>query len=398
MINGLNFYKKKWNIQTDASIKPGLQAITAALAELNNPHQNISFIHIAGTNGKGSTGAFLSAILRKHGLTVGNFFSPGIEDLHDQIQVDGKAVTEEDMDQAMARLANIKTPLTDFELLTAAAFLIFEQQKPDIAIIEAGMGGRFDSTNVINPILSIITSISYEHTAFLGDTLENIAWHKAGIIKKWKPIIIGNLPKAAERVIREEADSLHAELIRPQKQINTELKLKGRHQKENAGLALEAAKEILLLKFNHNLAETALASAFIPFRFEEIYPNLIMDGAHNEASVSALVDTIKEVYPDKKIHIVMALMKDKAYANILEQLETISDHFTFIDFDNERALPAKILFTESRSKIKTIITNCDILPVSNKEEVTIVTGSLYLLSALRNNHFSMFKNYQEPVE
>src|SRR5690606_20951978 len=145
--------------------------------------------------------------------------------------------------------------------------------------------------------------------------------------KKWKPIIIGNLPEAAERVIREEADSLHAELIRPQKQINTELKLKGRHQKENAGLALEAAKEILLLKFNHNLAETALASAFIPFRFEEIYPNLVMDGAHNEASVSALVDTIKEVYPDKKIHIVMALMKDKAYTKILEQLETISDHF-----------------------------------------------------------------------
>lgn len=398
MINGLNFYKNKWNIQTDASIKPGLQAITAALAELNNPHQNISFIHIAGTNGKGSTGAFLSAILRKHGLTVGNFFSPGIEDLHDQIQVDGKAVTEEDMDQAMARLANIKTPLTDFELLTAAAFLIFEQKQPDIAIIEAGMGGRFDSTNVINPILSIITSISYEHTAFLGDTLENIAWHKAGIIKKWKPIIIGNLPEAAERVIQEEADSLYAELIRPQKQINTELKLKGRHQKENAGLALEAAKEILLLKFNHNLAETALASAFIPFRFEEIYPNLVMDGAHNEASVSALVDTIKEVYPDKKIHIVMALMKDKAYTKILEQLETISDHFTFIDFDNERALPAKILFKESRSKIKTIITNCDILPVSKEGEVTIVTGSLYLLSALRNNHFSMFKNYQAPAE
>ncbi|WKA52436.1 Mur ligase family protein [Planococcus liqunii] len=398
MINGLNFYKNKWNIQTDASIKPGLQAITAALAELNNPHQNISFIHIAGTNGKGSTGAFLSAILHKHGLTVGNFFSPGIEDLHDQIQVDGKAVTEEDMDQAMSRLADIKTPLTDFELLTAAAFLVFEQKQPDIAIIEAGMGGRFDSTNVINPILSIITSISYEHTAFLGDTLENIAWHKAGIIKKWKPIIIGNLPEAAERVIRDEADALHAELIQPQKQINTELKLKGRHQKENAGLALEAAKEMLLLKFNHNLAETALASAFIPFRFEEVYPNLIMDGAHNEASVNALVDTIKEVYPDKKIQIVMALMKDKSYANILRQLETISDHFTFIDFDNERALPAKILFEESRSKIKTIITNCDILPVSKEEVVTIVTGSLYLLSALRNNHFNMFKNYQEPVE
>ena len=398
MINGLDLYKNKWNIQTDPSIKPGLQAITAALAELNNPHKNISFIHIAGTNGKGSTGAFLSAILNKHGLTVGNFFSPGIEDLHDQIQVDGKAVTEREMDGAMARLSGIKTPLTDFELLTAAAFLIFEQKKPDIAIIEAGMGGRFDSTNVIKPELSIITSISYEHTAFLGDTLENIAWHKAGIIKKWKPIIIGNLPEAAKRVIREQADALHAELIRPQKKINAELKLKGRHQKENAGLALEAAKELLLLKFNHGLAETALASAFIPFRFEEIYPNLIMDGAHNEASIEALVETVKEVYPDKKIHFVVALMKDKPYINILRQLETISSHFTFVEFANERALPAEVLLTENRSKIKTIINYCDILPVQEVGGVTIVTGSLYLLAALRSNSFSMFKNYQQTAE
>jgi dihydrofolate synthase/folylpolyglutamate synthase len=393
MINGLDIYKKKWNIRTESSIKPGLQAITAALEELNNPHQKRSFIHIAGTNGKGSTGAFLAAILRKHGVTIGNFYSPGIEDIHDQIQVDGQKVTEEEMDGAMARLAKLKTPLTDFELLTAAAFLIFEQKSPDITIIETGMGGRFDSTNVIEPILSIITSISYEHTDFLGDTLENIAWHKAGIIKKWKPIIIGKLPEAAERVIENEANVLHAELIRPQKQITIDLKLKGKHQKANAGLALEAAKEVLLLKFNHGLAETALASAFIPFRFEEISPNLIMDGAHNEESIGALVETVKDIFPGKKIHFVMGLLKDKPYVKILRQLETISNHFTFVDFENERALPAKILFSENRSKIKTITKVYDILPVPTEEEVTIVTGSLYLLSALRNNHFTMFKNY-----
>ncbi|MDN7245892.1 bifunctional folylpolyglutamate synthase/dihydrofolate synthase [Planococcus shenhongbingii] len=394
MINGLEIYKKKWNIETDRSIKPGLQAITAALAELNNPHQKGYFIHIAGTNGKGSTGAFLAAILRKHGLTVGNFYSPNIEDLHDQIQVDGKPVTEEEMDSAMARLSKLETPLTDFELLTAAAFLIFEQKKPDITIMEAGMGGRFDSTNVIDPELAIITSISYEHTNFLGHTLENIAWHKAGIIKKWKPIIIGQLPEAARNIIENEAKMLHAELILPEKQIDIELKLKGRHQKENAKLALEAAKEILLLKFNHDMAENALAGATIPFRFEEIYPNLVMDGAHNEASIKALVETIKEQYPGRPIHIVMGILKDKEYTKILRHLETVSDHFTFVDFENERALPAKTLFSENRSKIKTIVKYYDILPVPNKKEVTLVTGSLYLLSNLRNNHFEMFENYR----
>ena len=393
MINGLETYKQRWNIHTDSDIKPGLEAITAALSQLNNPHRTGKFVHIAGTNGKGSTAAMLAGILREHGMTVGNFFSPGIDDLHDQIQINGQAVSTEDLDSAMDRLSKLQTPLTDFELLTAAAFVIFEQHSPDITIIEAGMGGRFDSTNVIDPVISIIPSISLEHTNFLGETIEKIAWHKAGVIKKWKPVIVGQVPDAAMKVIEETADGLHAEIISPGSSLDLELRLKGRHQQKNALLALEAAKEILQFDFINDKAEQGLADAAIPFRFEEVYPNVIFDGAHNEASIDALIDTVRSVYPDKEIRIVMGILQDKDYITILRKLEGISDHFCFVDFENKRAISSEKLFEESRSKIKTIANKRDILPVTEKNEVIIVTGSLYLLSNLRSENSRLFDNF-----
>lgn len=397
MINGLATYKKKWNIQTDAAIKPGLEAITAVLKELNNPHQHGTFIHIAGTNGKGSTAAFLASILREHGLTIGNFFSPEIEDLHDQIQINGKPVSEEEMDRAMNRLATIRTPLTDFELLTAAAFLIFDMHPLDVIIIEAGLGGRFDSTNVIDPAVSIIPSLSMEHTAFLGDTLEEIAWHKAGIIKKWKPVVAGNLPEPAMAVVKEWADKLHSEVIQSKEPITVELNLKGPHQIRNAQLAIEAAKEILLLTFDQEKTDAGLSKATIPFRFEELYPGLILDAAHNAESIEALIQTVKEQFPTKEIHFVVGILKDKNYKEILRKLETISDHFTFIAFESDRALEANTLFEESRSKIKTIQNQYDILPVQDKNVMTIVTGSMNLLSILRNDKFKVFANYKSAA-
>ena len=398
MINGLDTYKKKWNIQTDAAIKPGLHAITAALKELGNPHQTGNFIHIAGTNGKGSTATFLSSILREHGLSVGNFFSPGIEDLHDQIQINGQAISSGELDGAMNRLSKLKTPLTDFELLTAAAFVVFEQHKFDAVIIEAGMGGRYDSTNVIDPVISIIPSISMEHTAFLGDTLEEIAWHKAGIIKKWKPVVVGRLPETAMNVINQTADLLHSEVIKAEEPVTVELKLKGQHQIRNAQLAVEAAKEILLLTFDQDKANSGLSKATISFRFEELYPNLILDAAHNEESIEALINTIKEQYPEKEIHFVVGVLKDKNYGAILRKLEAVSDEFTFIEFTNERALEANTLFEESRSKIKTIQNKYDILPVQDKNVMTIVTGSMNLLSILKNTNFELFANFKNTSQ
>lgn len=393
MIIGLEQYKNKWNIQTDTAIHPGLEAITAALEELGNPHKSGKFIHLAGTNGKGSTATFLLAILRSHGLRVGNFYSPCIEDLHDQIQLDGKPVSPEELDRAMAQLSVVKTPLTDFELLTLAAFVIFNNQKLDYAIIEAGMGGALDSTNVIDPEIAIIPSIGIDHTHFLGETIEEITWHKAGIIKKWTPVVIGELPQLAVDIVQQTANRLHADVIRPKEQLNISLKLKGPHQLRNATLAIEAAKELLGVAFNETLALEAVASATLAYRFEEVLPGVVFDGAHNKASAEALVKTIKETYPNRSIHIVMGILKDKNYVDVLRQLETVGDRFTFIDFENERALPAKKLFEKNKSNNKTILKKCDILPVYEKDEMTIVTGSLFLLTVLRDVKKTFFSHY-----
>ncbi len=393
MITGLDHYKEKWGILSDASIQPGLKAMESALAELGNPHDGLPFIHIAGTNGKGSTADFISSIFMAHGKRIGNFFSPAIEDVHDQIQINRQPVSEKEFDLAMEQLATVKTALTDFELLTVAAILILKDQSLDSIIMEAGMGGRFDSTNVIEPLVSIITSISKEHTSFLGDTIEEIAWHKAGIIKQGKPVVIGELPESAHEQVKKIAEDKNAHVFTVQP-YKGPLTLKGAHQQVNASLAWTAAKRILGDCFNGEKAVSGLAQAAIPFRFEEVYPDVIFDGAHNEASIHALVETIKENYPNKKIHIVMGLIQGKDYISILKSLENIAIRFTFIDFNDERAMPAKILFSENISKIKTIQNEYDILPVHEDVEVTIVTGSLYLLSLLKQQHYEMFRDYK----
>ncbi len=394
MITGLDHYKEKWGIHSKTAIQPGLEAIQSALAELGNPHHGLPFIHIAGTNGKGSTAAFISSILMAHGKQVGNFFSPAIEDVHDQIQINRQPAGEKDFDKAMEQLAKVATPLTDFELLTAAAFLILKEKSPDYIVIEAGMGGRFDSTNVIEPLISIITSISKEHTAFLGDSVKEIAWHKAGIIKLGKPVVLGPLPELARAQIEEIAKEKNTPVLTVQQAYKGPLTLKGKHQEVNASLAWTAAEQILGQYFEEEKAVSGLAQAAIPFRFEEVFPGVIFDGAHNEASIKALVETIQENYPNKKIHIVMGLIKGKDYLSILKELENIATRFTFIDFGDERAMPANILFSENISKIKTIQNEYDILPVQEDVEVTIVTGSLYLLSLLKQHNYEMFRRYR----
>lgn len=203
MIPNFDHYKEKWQVKSDDIIKPGLTAIEEALSYLGNPEQTLRVVHLAGTNGKGSTLTFLEAIAQEHGLRVGKFMSPCIVDVHDQIQIAGQPITEAEMDQVFQQMheVGLSGKLTDFELLTVAAFLHFVNGQVDIALIEAGMGGLLDSTNVVTPIVSIIPSIALEHTKFLGDTLESIAHHKAGIIKQQRPVIIGDLPGEAKRVV-----------------------------------------------------------------------------------------------------------------------------------------------------------------------------------------------------
>lgn len=412
MIPNFDHYKEKWQVKSDDVIKPGLTAIEEALSLVGNPEQTLHVVHLAGTNGKGSTLTFLEAIAQEHGLRVGKFMSPCIVDVHDQIQIAGQPIKEAEMDRVFQLMheAGLSSKLTDFELLTVAAFLHFVNGRVDIALIEAGMGGLLDSTNVVTPIVSIIPSIALEHTKFLGDTLESIAHHKAGIIKQQRPVIIGDLPDEAMRVVDEVANQKKATLfalgkhfaIKPttdgesytndvqQFQIaNITRSMKGAHQGNNMALAITAFFEVasvLGVSMDKTAIRQAVQKASILGRFEEIMPFVILDGAHNPASAEKLVETIQCEYPNEQITFVIGILADKDVQQILRLLEQVSNDFYFVDFANSRAMPAHQMVKLSHAASKTTLVDYAsfIQAQSNRQQRTIVAGSLYLLTEVRN--------------
>ncbi len=413
MIPLLDMYKERWYVESDHSIKPGLSAMHEALTALNNPQNDLQVVHFAGTNGKGSTLTFVEFIARAHGLSVGKFMSPCIVDVHDQIQINGQPITEAQMDDVFEQLAKaeLSGKLTDFELLTTAMFLFFKQQQVDLVLIEAGMGGREDSTNVVNPIVSVISSIALEHTKFLGNTLTSIAGHKAGIIKQGKPVVIGQLPEEALVVVKAEAIEKEAPLFELGKQFtvqsdegnetyenycypltigNLQRQFLGAHQGNNMALAITAFLEVVKafkIPLSIEKIQHAIQQAHLAGRFEQVLPNVYFDGAHNPASIRALVDTIKKQFSTKRIEIILGILADKDVATVLSILEEVGDAFYFVDITNDRAMPAKTIFELSKAKEKTIIQDVlTMLQLSPGEEtVRIVTGSLYLLSEIRQN-------------
>jgi len=412
MIPNLNRYKEKWNVKSDEIIKPGLAAIEEALVRVGNPENGLQVVHLAGTNGKGSTLTFLESLAKEHGLRVGKFMSPCIVDVHDQIQVEGQAITGAEMDQLFQQMqaAGLSEKLTDFELLTVAAFLHFAASDVDIALIEAGMGGLLDSTNVVTPIVSIIPSIALEHTKFLGNTIESITHHKAGIIKPYKPVIIGDLPQKAKDIIYKEAREKQSAVLELNQQFSIGQEkdgetyeydkqsfhlskltrsMKGAHQANNMALAITAFLEVataLNIKVIKSALEKGVKEATILGRFEEILPHVILDGAHNPASVEKLIETIKSEFPDEQIALVIGILADKDVPQILQLFEQISDHFYFVDFNNPRAMGAQKMLELSGAPYKEVLVDyASFLQHQSERKLrTIVTGSLYLLTEVRN--------------
>ncbi|WP_313373091.1 bifunctional folylpolyglutamate synthase/dihydrofolate synthase [Lysinibacillus pakistanensis] len=412
MIPNFNRYKEKWNVKSDDIIKPGLAAIEEALVRVGHPESGLHVVHLAGTNGKGSTLTFLESLAKEHGLRVGKFMSPCIVDVHDQIQVEGQAITGAEMDQLFQQMqaAGLSEKLTDFELLTVAAFLHFAASDVDIALIEAGMGGLLDSTNVVTPIVSIIPSIALEHTKFLGNTIESITHHKAGIIKPYKPVIIGDLPQEAKDIIIKEAREKQSAVLELNQQFSVGQEkdgetyeydkqsfhlskltraMKGAHQANNMALAITAFLEVataLNIKVIKSALEKGVKEATILGRFEEILPHVILDGAHNPASVEKLIETIKSEFPDEQIALVIGILADKDVPQILQLFEQISDHFYFVDFNNPRAMGAQKMLELSGAPYKEVLLDyASFLQHQSKRKLrTIVTGSLYLLTEVRN--------------
>lgn len=412
MIPKFNSYKEKWNVLSDDVIKPGLTAIEEALARVGNPEKKLRVVHLAGTNGKGSTLTFLESIAKEHGLRVGKFMSPCILDVHDQIQVEGRAITEAEMNRVFQQMqaAGLSGKLTDFELLTVATFLHFVASNVDIALIEAGMGGLLDSTNVVTPIVSIIPSIALEHTNFLGDTIESIARHKAGIIKPDRPVIIGELPLEAKNIVYQEAKKIHSSVFELNHQFYVEQRndgesyvhndngfritkltrtMKGAHQANNMALAITAFFEVAAtfrIQVSKEAIQKAVKNATILGRFEEILPYIFLDGAHNPASAEKLIETIKHEFPEEQISFVIGILADKAVKEILLQFEQVSDYFYFVDFSNSRAMAAQKMLELSNASHKAVLEDYVqfLQRQSESKSRTIVSGSLYLLTEVRS--------------
>ena len=405
----------------------GLERMVELLALRGNPHLKLKVIHIGGTNGKGSTIAFLKNMLEKLGLRVGVFNSPYLIHYTDQISINGESIPEARLEALMADYQSLleggsATNLqgtTEFEIITAIAYDYFASEQVDVAIMEVGMGGLLDSTNVCQPILTGITTIGLDHVALLGDTLEAIAEQKAGIIKQGIPLVTGRIAPEALAVIDRIAEGKDAPRlaygtdyqVRHQESVVTgevfdytsvvrqgrfQTGLLGLHQIENAGMAIalldnfcqEDGRE---LASNHLLAQ-ALEETSWSGRLEIVSrdPLMILDGAHNPHAIKALLATLQERFADYRKEILFTCIKTKALEDMLDLLEQIPDtELTLTHFDDSRATDESVLKEAAKSRNLSYQGWQDFLEqklTDKKEEkktVRIVTGSLYFLSQVR---------------
>ncbi|OMP67750.1 bifunctional folylpolyglutamate synthase/dihydrofolate synthase [Domibacillus epiphyticus] len=410
-------------------IKPGLTRMEWMMEQLNHPEQRLKAVHIGGTNGKGSTTTMLRSILNEAGYEVGTFTSPYIEQFNERISVNGRSISDEEITELAKKIRLLADEMEDmefggpseFEIITAMAFYYFAFVHPvDIVLFEVGLGGRLDSTNIVHPILSIITTIGMDHIAFLGDTLADIAFEKAGIIKSGVPVITSvHQPEALDVIDRtakerkapvylagrdfsaewigssEKGEKFHFQSAFS-KRDHLETGLAGIHQVQNAALAVMAADFIrafysFLIEYEH--VEIGLKKARWPGRFETISesPLIIADGAHNEEGIKALVQTLEQRFSNKHITILFAAMKDKPLDAMINQLKAAADQLYFVPFSFPRAAQKEdysIFVTDTEaitdsyeSIIRSFKAN------ATQDHILLITGSLYFISEVKRSMF-----------
>ena len=348
--------------------KPGLERISELCRSLGNPEKKLKFVHVAGTNGKGSFCSMMASVLQKSGLKVGLYTSPYIKVFNERMRVNGENIPNEVLANITERVKPIadamKDKPTEFELITAIAFLYFFEERCDVVVLEAGMGGRLDSTNVIDTsVLSVITGISLDHTAFLGDTTEKIAAEKAGIIKRGVPVLWGGTDPDAERVIRNKANECGSDFYTPSydmisdlnadlsgtsftyKDRSVKIGLLGLYQPRNAALVLEGVDALKRVGFDISDEAVAggLMSAAWSARFEIIKKNplMIFDGAHNPEGISAATESIEHYFGSERVIVITGVLKDKDYNFIAKKLARVASCAFTITPGNPRALTAE---------------------------------------------------------
>ena len=394
--------------------KFSLERMKALLDELDHPEQNQRFIHVAGTNGKGSTCAMIASVLRCAKLRVGLFTSPHLVEPTERIQINGSPVTKLEFANAfdlvhaaaekLIETEQIDADPTYFETVTAMAFLSFREHC-DLSVIEVGLGGRLDATNVITPELTVITPVSFDHESFLGNTLEAIASEKAGILKAGVPLVLSRQMPKPEAVIVAAANDLGSKIIRADARkvehvassetgsrftlddTPYECALAGRHQIENTVTAIAACEEIGI---DTKSIQAGLAQTRWPGRLEFIrrHPAFILDGAHNPAGADALAGYIREFWSGRPVWIVYGTMRDKAIDEVAAQLFPLADRLLLTASNFPRSLrPEAILLTQSHPNVTiapTLPQAIEIAKTAPPEAAVFFTGSLYLVGEARN--------------
>ena len=390
--------------------KLGLERITALLARLNNPQHDQPFVHVAGTNGKGSTCAMIDSAMRAQRLRTGLYTSPHLISPTERIRLNGREVSESRFAElfaivhgtaeAMVERGEIDAHPSYFETITAMAFLAF-QGETEMGVIEVGLGGRLDATNVIQPHLCVITPIAFDHEAYLGRTISAIAGEKAGILKPDVPVVVAEQPDEADAVITARAKELNCNVIRTSEIQISDLRLSpygssffvneysftcslpGRHQLENARTAI-AACEVLGLSIA--AIQAGIARARWPGRLQVLShdPDFILDGAHNPAGAEALAAYIKEFYSDRPVWLVYGTMRDKAIEEVTGQLFPLASKLILTAPDFPRAVrPEALLEITDHPNVVTadnVPAAIELAYQAPKEAAVFFTGSLFVVA------------------
>ena len=410
-------------------IQLGLTRIEALLGKLDHPERRFRSVHVTGTNGKGSTSACIASILKEAGIRTGLYTSPHLEDYPERIRIDDKDISREelaevleDTRQAAERMkAEGSESPTEFEVLTAAAFLWFARKEAEFVVVEVGLGGLLDSTNVIIPEVSVITNVTLEHADKCGGTLEGIAEHKAGIIKQGKPVITGATGVALSIIERTASDKetqclvlnrdfwsspgVYTKTKRRQSfvfheqkghaSLNCDIGLLGRHQVDNASLAVAACR--VLAGSEPRLTDVAiqhgLAKTVWPGRFEVLSgePEIVLDGAHNPDGIRTLRQTLDEVFPKRSVVFLFGVLADKSHKEMIRTLFRPKDRVVVVRPNSQRAADPALIAGEIAGNVKAVETAISIecgleraRELARPEGLVCAAGSLYMIGEVRH--------------
>lgn len=402
-------------------IKLGLESIQALLAQFNHPERQFPALHIGGTNGKGSTAAITASILRAANIRVGLYTSPHLIDFRERIQVQGKQIPESrvvDLVEQFKVVTGLAHTPTFFEIATAMAFQYFAEEQVDIAVLEVGMGGRFDATNVCHPSGVLVTNVSFDHEAYLGDTLGSIAFEKSGIIKPGVPVVTGPLAEEANTVIRQCATDCGAPLRQYGGDFTIDIhedgvfdyrgcsrnfsgltcSLKGAHQRVNVACALALLESSVMI--DHVISDKAVVEGLTAVswdgRLETLMtkPLMVCDGAHNPAAAMDLSRELRELInsvPNRKLILIVALMRDKNIEAFLAQLLPLAGAVILTQINHSRSATVQEL--EAKLPITGPTVHGEPMPsealalanqLANSHDLICVTGSLFLVGAVKS--------------